>query len=173
MSSHSSDLIHTSRLLIRRVRTSEAPQYGAINELRGNERDLADTIQGWNSRGALQLFVILKGGQGSRDLTVREGVVVGFTQILAERNDLSEVSFRTHPSAYRRGYMKEALIGVFGWCFDMLHRRDLLIETRSDNHAVIGLMRSLGLHGKRGSSWRESGIESVTYTFGRYTWLYR
>jgi RimJ/RimL family protein N-acetyltransferase len=138
--------INTSRLLLWGVHRKEGREYATINELQCSDRDAADIIADWNSRGAIQLFIITRAAtQGPRSLTAREGMVIGFIQVSAEWYGVSEISSNiTHPDVRGNGYMREALAAVFDYAFDRLQRRDLFLETRSD--AVQCLMRSLGLH---------------------------
>lgn len=159
-----STIMHTPRLLIRSVKLEEYRTYGVVNDLHVDDRTLYDTIREWDARGSLQFSLILKNGQGPASLSVRDGSVNGFVQLLTEHNGYSELSFRTYPSARGKGFMKEALWTVFHYAFNSLHCRYLYVETGADNIAARALMDSFGLRGSRGSGWN---VESVVYTFGR------
>ncbi|KAH6705145.1 hypothetical protein BKA61DRAFT_580931 [Leptodontidium sp. MPI-SDFR-AT-0119] len=127
--------INTSRLLIRSIHPQETQAYGRINELRGSPQDWYTDWASWSNRGAIQLFIILRGyhNPSSRAPSVAEGTVIGFIKIAGSRN---EVSFRTHPSFRGQGTMKEALRGTFTYYFQRWRNRLLYVETRNDNLAV-------------------------------------
>jgi len=98
----------------------------------------------------------------NRNYTFQRVQLLAFIQVLPERNRESEISFRTQSSSRGLGYMKEALPVVFDYLFGVLHRLDLVVETRTDNLAVRRLMEGSGFGGP-----------SIIYEFGRYAWAYR
>ena len=163
--------LHTSRLLIRAVGQYEERQYLNINELPYNSKTLS-ALQEWSQQGCLLFFIILRNTHrwSQLELHVPEGTVVGFIQVLPERNRRSEISFRTQSSSRGLGYLKEASTVVFDYLFEVLQRLELLVETRTDNSAVRRLMEGLGLRGQPGSGF---GGPSIVYEFGRHSWTYR
>ncbi|KAG4432735.1 hypothetical protein IFR05_011791 [Cadophora sp. M221] len=160
--------INTSRLLIRSIRLQETQAYGTINELRGSPQDWYADWATWSNRGAIQLFIILRGyyNPSSNAPSVAEGTVIGFIKIVGSRN---EVSFRTHPSFRGQGTMKEALRATFTYFFQRWRNRQLYVETRNDNLAVVRMMQGFGLQGHRGE-W--SNVGSVWWSFGWASWRY-
>ncbi|KAH7312064.1 hypothetical protein BKA65DRAFT_484657 [Rhexocercosporidium sp. MPI-PUGE-AT-0058] len=158
--------INTSRLLIRSTRPQETQAYGLINELRGSPQDWHTDWASWSSRGAKQLFIILRGyhNPNINAPSVAEGMVIGFIKIAGSRN---EVSFRTHPSFRGEGIMKEALRATFTYIFQRWRNIQLYVETRSDNLAVVRMMQEFGLQGQRGG-W--SSVGSVWWNFGWASW---
>ena len=157
---------NTNRLLVRSIRAEESQAYGRINDFRGSPQGWYQEWAEWERNGALQLFIILRGRYEYGAPTVAEGTVVGFIKIIPNGN---QVSFRTHPNFRGRGYMKEALRYAFEYVLDRWRGRDLFVETRRDNLAVIRMMENLGLRGQAGNGFPGG---SVFWRFGWATWRY-
>jgi RimJ/RimL family protein N-acetyltransferase len=159
-------------LIIRDVYSSEVRQYGLINDFTSHESNWQEEYENWYYEGALQLFIIHPGAASQPELDVQGGTVIGFIKIKQLDGGGGEISFCTHPSAQRRGYMKGALKDVFNYWFENLGMQYIFLETRQDNTAVITMMSNWGLNGyaREGSL---SGYPSWAYTFYRPAWGYR
>jgi len=104
-----------------------------------------------------------------------EGLLVGDIGLhfLAPDGASCEIGYTIRPERQRRGYGREAALGVLGFLFGELGKEEVVASVIAGNEASRGLLVSLGFEESGAGQGPEGEGSEVAYSLSREAWSAR
>lgn len=168
-------VVQTSRLTLRPLVPSDAPEYAAMryhpdvskwlmppvgDPVEAAQRSIGRFAEQWDERGYSPWAV------------VRDGRLIGHCGLNhVPEFDGTEVLWALHPDGWGKGYATEAAVAALEFGFGPIGLEEIFAITRPDNIASQAVVKRLGLQYRRADTYR--GFDMYYFDIAREAWIGR